>query len=156
MVNGREQKNLRKISGKKTTLGWFKLRISRLCFGCGGEWLWKEGFQENQSNNLFWFGPTLESQSFVFRCGGEWWLKEFCRKSMEKTTLGWFNLRITRLCFGYGGEWWWEGKPQENHWQENYLWVGPIQEPQGFVIDMVVEENISGKSLEKLLWGGSL
>ena len=39
---------------------------------------------------------------------------------------------------------------------KNYLWVGPIQEPQSFVIDMVVEENISGKSLEKLLWGGSL
>ena len=39
---------------------------------------------------------------------------------------------------------------------KNYLWVGPIQEPQGFVIDMVVEENTSGKSLEKLLWGGSL
>ena len=91
-----------------------------------------------------------------FRYGGEWWLKEFCRKSLEKTTLGWFNLRITRLCFGYGGEWWCEGKPQESHWQENYLWVGPIQETQGFVIDMVVGENISGKSLEKLLWGGSL
>ena len=39
MVNGREQKNLRKICGKKTTLGWFKLKISSFCFGCGGEWL---------------------------------------------------------------------------------------------------------------------
>ena len=38
MVNGREQKNLRKTMNKKTTLGWFNLMITKLYGGYGGEW----------------------------------------------------------------------------------------------------------------------
>ena len=36
---------------------------------------------------------------------------------------------------------------------KNYLWVGPIQESQGFVLDMVVVEKTSGKSVEKTTLG---
>jgi hypothetical protein len=41
MVNGREQKNLRKAMTKKTTLGWVNLRITMLCLRYGGGW-WKK------------------------------------------------------------------------------------------------------------------
>jgi hypothetical protein len=36
---------------------------------------------------------------------------------------------------------------------KNYLWVGPNQESQSFVSDMVVEKKTLGKSVEKLLLG---
>ena len=38
---------------------------------------------------------------------------------------------------------------------KNYLWVGPIQESQGFVLDMVVGKKLQENLWKKLLWGGS-
>ena len=118
VVNGGEQDKLRKIIDWKTTLGWFSLMITRLCFGYGGDWWWEGEPQENYWKRLLWVGSTLESHGFVLDMvvNGDW--KNLKKIIGKKTTLGWFNLRIPKLCFGYGGEWWWRGKPQENHWQK--------------------------------------
>ncbi len=38
---------------------------------------------------------------------------------------------------------------------KNYLWVGPIQESQGFVLDMVVGKELQENLWKKLFSGGS-
>ena len=64
--------------------------------------------EENHwKKNFLWGGSIQESSSFVLDMvvnGGE---QDKLRKIIDKkTTLGWFSLMITRLCFGYGGDWW--------------------------------------------------
>ena len=103
------EKSLKKIIGKKLSLGWFNLRILKLCFGYGGEWWWAGQTQENHwQKNYFGLVQSNDHQALFWIW---WWLvvrRETSGKLLKKTTLGWVNFRITWLCFRYGGEWWLE------------------------------------------------
>ena len=51
-------------------------------------------------------------------------------KSVEKTTLGWFSLRIPRFSLGYDGKWQRAEKLKENLWEENYFGVVQVKDFQ--------------------------